>query len=126
MSLSIAEAAELVHKSQPTIRRWKAAGIDVSDPVKLFDHSELQDIRARGKAAKMALRRTSDHQSRTPEPERPESSLRSYFQGVGQDEPYVELPPPYRQEVAGRALDALTSIRDAFARRLEELKAIGH
>jgi hypothetical protein len=121
MGLSIKEAAQLVRKSARTIKAWRAEGIDVTNREELIEHSELKDVRARGSSAVLARRRLE----RKPAPT-PRLDLRQYFRPGLSPEKFVEIPLPCSQEIASRSLDTLTSVRDAFARRLEELKAIGH
>src|SRR5258708_11895938 len=121
--LSLEEAARIVGKDKRTIRRWKASGVDVSNKAELIDYSQHKDVRARGQAEKLVRSRIDRTPTRKPDAG---SGLRSYFSAGLSPEEFVELPLPCRQEIAERALDALASIREAFARRLEELKAIGH
>jgi hypothetical protein len=51
---------------------------------------------------------------------------RSFFDSAIDSDEFVELPAPFSWESADRALALLREIGAAFARRLEELKAIGH
>lgn len=119
--LSLDEAARIVGKDKRTIRRWKASGVDVSNKAELIECSQHKDARARGSSANLARRRIDRKPRATPL-----SGLRQYF-ALGIDpEAFVQLPAPYRPEAGNRALELLSEIRGAFARRLEELKAIGH
>lgn len=122
MSLNIKEAAKLVRKSTRTIKAWRAEGIDVTNPDELVQYSEIKDIRARGSSANL-VRHRRDRTTRKPDVG---SGIRSYFPAGLSAEEFVELPLPCRPEIGERALDALASICDAFARRIDELKAIRH
>jgi len=119
--LSIKEAAELTCKSTDTIYRWKRKGVNIGDRAEILEYSQVQDIRARGKAREASLRRIE-----VPDGDHALHPYRSFFQSVIDPDEFVELPPPFSWESADRALALLREIQAAFARRLEELKAIGH
>jgi hypothetical protein len=119
--LRVEEAAKIVGRSVHTVYRWRRRGVNVGDREAILEYSWLQDIRARGKAREALRQRLQ-----TPGAEQAVHDYSSYFLSSTDSGEFVKLPAPFNWESADRALALLCEIRAAFARRLEELKAIGH
>jgi hypothetical protein len=113
--MTVKEAAKLVGKDERTIKRWKAQGLSLENPAEILDYSSCKDARSRGKTCKTALVRHAV------------TGLRRHFPAViDQSDIFIELPSPLTAEQAAAAWQSLSFVHGAFARRVEELKGIGH
>lgn len=113
--MTVKEAAKLVGKDERTIKRWKAQGLSLDDPEEIQNYSSCKDARSRGKTRKTALVRHAA------------TGLRRHFPAViDQNDQFIDLPLPCTVEQAVQAWQSLSAVRDAFDRRVKELRTIGH
>ncbi|PWT83892.1 MAG: hypothetical protein C5B58_05700 [Acidobacteria bacterium] len=119
--LRVEEAAKIVGRSLHTIYRWRRRGVNVADRDALLQYSSLQEMRSRGKT-RQAFRRRLDGAGA----DLADHDCRPYFRSVIDPEQFVELPAPFSEETANRALELLREIEAAFLHRLQKLDAIGH
>lgn len=120
--LSIKQAAELVGRSTDTIYRWRADGCKVSDRRALLAYSEMQDMRSRGKAARLALDRADAY-----EPNKVlRGGIRSAFPAAPDPERFYDIPSPIDPNLQRRVTSLLETIHALFTERLRDLRTVRH
>jgi len=120
--LSIKEAPKLVGRSTDTIYRWRVDGIDVTDRLALLEYSEIQELRSRGRAARLALDRADAYEPK----KMVRAGICSAFPTAPDPEKFYDIPSPIEPNLQGRAINQLETIHALFSDRLKELRIIGH
>jgi hypothetical protein len=125
--MTISDAARLVNKTERTVSRWISDGCQL-DKESLLLWSQRKDSRSRGRTRQLYYEREELAYGVTsrlsPIGEKP-TPVASYFVGVTEDD-FINLPCPVSTDAMSHVVALLDEIREAFDKRLTELKAIGH
>ena len=123
------EAAKLVKRDIRTIQRWEKAGVDIADCKSLLAYADIMDCKARG-SSKRRVRARLD--ARVPalvdnvsEPAILTSEYRAILANSASDA-FVDLPAPFTQAQASKAIWSLIDLKSSFHRRLEGLRSTDH
>jgi hypothetical protein len=123
--MTIQEAAQFVHKSEKSVSRWVASGCEL-DGESILLWSQEKDCRARGAARKLWMEREDRAYRAASSPPRCKTPLiAGYFENATGDD-FIDLPCPAPVQGISHVVALLDEIREAFVKRLTELKAIGH